>query len=53
MGLRKFFRMKSEDLMRRYKVSDQIDKITNSENIRVIGWIFIISRFYRIYQLVI
>jgi len=53
MGFLKILKGKSEDLFRKYKVSDKIDKITTNENIRIIGWIFIFSRFYRTYQLVI
>lgn len=53
MGLFKVLGMKTDNLFRKYKVNQRIEKITSAENIRIIGWIFIISRAYRIYQLVL
>jgi len=52
MSLLKIIRVKSDDFIRRYNVTKQIEIITSSENIRLIGWAFIISRVYYIYHLV-
>jgi hypothetical protein len=53
MGLIKALRIKYDQSIIKFNVQGKIDKILESKNIRIIAWIFIISRVYRIYQLVI
>jgi hypothetical protein len=52
MAYFKILRMKTEGLMKKYKVANKLDRIFNSENIKIFAYLFLITRFYKIYQLV-
>ena len=52
MGLMKVLRMKSEDFMKKYKVSNKLDRVFNTENIKLFAYLFLVTRIYKIYQLV-
>jgi hypothetical protein len=53
MAFFRVLKMKSDNIMRKYRVPEKLDKIFNFENIRIFAWMFIISRIYKIYKLVI
>jgi hypothetical protein len=52
MGLRKIIQMRTDRFFQKYKISEKYDKILTIDNLRVIAWVFIITRIYKIYQLV-
>jgi hypothetical protein len=52
MSYRKIFKAGIEDFMKKYKVSERMDNIVTNDNVRLSGWVFILSRVYRIYELV-
>jgi len=52
MAFMKVVKMKSQDFLTKYKVTNKIEKVFNAENIRIFAWVFIVTRFYKLYLLV-
>lgn len=52
MAYLKIIRMKTEDMMKKYKVSNKLDRIFSTENIKIFAYLFLATRIYKIYQLV-
>jgi hypothetical protein len=52
MAYIKVLRMKTDDFMKKYSVSQKINKVFSNENIRIFAWVFIITRIYKMYLLV-
>jgi hypothetical protein len=52
MAYFKILRMKTEELMKKYKVGNKLDRMFSTENIKIFAYVFLLTRFYKIYQLV-
>lgn len=52
MAYIKILRMKTDDFMKKYSVTQKINKVFSNENIRIFAWVFIITRIYKMYLLV-
>ena len=52
MAYIKILRMKTDDFIKKYSVTQKINKVFSNENIRIFAWVFIITRIYKMYLLV-
>jgi hypothetical protein len=52
MAFIKVLEMKMADFTYKYKISQRVNKVFCHENIRLFAWVFIFTRFYKIYLLV-
>ncbi len=46
----KMMRKKYNDIYRKYEIGNKITKYLTSDNVKIMGYIFILSRLYKIYH---
>lgn len=53
MGLYRGVKSRYDNLITKYNVSRKLQQMLESKNVRIMAWMFIFTRIYKIYQLVI